>query len=107
MLKGFCVCLAPSLVPFVYWKPLVGYFEKSEDPDEMSQIAAFHMGVHCNLRQKQSSQTEVQQNLGISTGDPLKYIMDNPNLIVFIFMGQFTRIQWVNFSSITKYYIKG
>ena len=30
----------------------------SEDPDEMSHNAAFHQGLHCLLRQNQSSEKE-------------------------------------------------
>ena len=32
----------------------------SEDPDEMPQDAAFHQGLHCLLRQKGSSEKEIQ-----------------------------------------------
>ena len=32
----------------------------SEDPDEMPHTAAFHLGLHCLLRQKQSSKKEIQ-----------------------------------------------
>ena len=30
-----------------------------EDPDEMQHNAAFHLGLHCLLRLKQSSGTEI------------------------------------------------
>ena len=29
----------------------MGTFANSEDPNEMPQIAAFHLGLHCLLRQ--------------------------------------------------------
>ena len=32
----------------------------SEGPDEMPHHAAFHKGLHCLLRQKQSSEKEMQ-----------------------------------------------
>ena len=31
----------------------------SEDPDEMLHYAAFHQGLHCLLRQNQSSEKEI------------------------------------------------
>ena len=43
----------------------------SEDPDEMPQNAAFHQGLHCLLRQIQSSGTEVHIYFKNSTCDPL------------------------------------
>ena len=36
--------------------------ENSEDPDEMQHNAAFHQGVHCLLRLKQPSGTEIHQH---------------------------------------------
>ena len=47
-------------------EPLKGYFD-SEDPDEMQHNAAFHQGLHCLLRLKQSSGREVHHNLENST----------------------------------------
>ena len=35
----------------------------SEDPDKMQHNAAFYLGLHCLLRSKQSSGTEIQHNL--------------------------------------------
>ena len=32
----------------------------SEDQDEMSHNATFHPGLHCSLRPKRSSETEIQ-----------------------------------------------
>ena len=36
----------------------MGTLVYSEDPDEMQHDAAFHQGLHCLLRLKQSSGTE-------------------------------------------------
>ena len=47
--------------------------KNSENPDEMSQNAAFHQGLYCFLRYKLSLRTEGQHKLEISTCDPLKY----------------------------------
>ena len=33
----------------------------SEDPDEMQHNAAFHQGLHCLLRLKQSSGSEIHK----------------------------------------------
>ena len=38
----------------------MGTLENSEDPDEMLQIAAFHQGLHCLLRQNQSSENKIK-----------------------------------------------
>ena len=38
---------------------------KGEDPDEMQHNAAFHKGLDCLLRQKQSSAGEIQFYLEI------------------------------------------
>ena len=65
----------------------------SEDPDEMPHIVAFRQGLLCLLRSIKSSGTAVNNYLDISTCDPLKYIMDNPILILFICMGKSIRIQ--------------
>ena len=42
----------------------------SEDPDEMQHDAAFHLGLHCLLRFKQPSGTEIHHNIENSTCDP-------------------------------------
>ena len=44
----------------------------SEDPDEMLHNAAFHLDLHCLLRQKQFSEKEMQFYLEIITCDPSK-----------------------------------
>ena len=54
----------------------------SEDPDEMPLNTAFHKGLHCLLRQKLSSENEIQFNLEIITCNPLIYTMDHPKFIV-------------------------
>ena len=59
----------------------------SKDPNEMKHNAAFHQGLHCFLRLKQPSGTEIHHNLENSTCDPLKYTIGNPILIVSICMG--------------------
>ena len=46
----------------------------SEDPDEMQHDAAFHQGLHCLLRLKQSSGTEIRHNLENSTCDLFKHV---------------------------------
>ena len=56
----------------------------SEDSDEMHKNAAFHQGPHCLLRQKQSSEKEIQFYFEIITCDPLMYTMDLPKFIVSI-----------------------
>ena len=68
----------------------------SEDPDEMQHYAAFHQGLHCLLRLKQPSVTEIVNNLETFTCDPLKCKMGNPILIVLTCMGKSIRIQRVN-----------
>ena len=53
----------------------------NEDPDEMPHIhdiVAFHQGLHCLLRQKQSSKKEIHLYLEIITCDPSIYTMNHP-----------------------------
>ena len=66
----------------------MGTLTNSKDPDQMQHNAAFHQGLHCLLRLKQPSGTEIHHNLENSTYDPLKYIMGSPILIVPVFMGK-------------------
>ena len=64
----------------------------------------FNTGIGSFLRLKRSSGTEVQHNFKISTCDPLKYIVDNPNLFVFICIGNsIYRIQWVGIAKQVKF----
>ena len=67
----------------------MGYFGKQQNPDEMQHKAAFHQGLHCLLRLKQSSGTEIHCDL-------LKYTMGNLILIVSKCMEKSIRIQRVN-----------
>ena len=53
----------------------------SEDPGVMQHNAAFHQCLHCLLRLKQSSRTEIHHNLENSTCDPLKYTMGSLYLL--------------------------
>ena len=39
-----------------------GNLANSEDPDEMQHNAAFHQGLHCFLRSKQPTGTEILHN---------------------------------------------
>ena len=57
----------------------------SEDPDEMQHYAAFHQGLHCLLRLKQPSRTEIHHNLENSTCDPLKYTMESLTYCINIY----------------------
>ena len=54
----------------------------SEDPDEMPHDAAFHLGLHCLLRQKRSAEKEIQFLFGNITCDPSIYTMDHPKFMV-------------------------
>ena len=67
----------------------------NEDPDEMPQNVAFHRSLCCLLKLIQYSGTEVHNFLEIPISDPLKYIIENLILIVFICMGESIRIQRV------------
>ena len=62
----------------------MGTLANSEDPDEMQHNAAFHQGLHCLLKLKQPSGTEIHHNLEYSTCGPLKYTMGSPILIISI-----------------------
>ena len=57
---------------------MTGTLASSEDPDEMQHDAAFHQGLHCLLRLKRLSRSDIHHN---STCDPLKYTMGSPILI--------------------------
>ena len=73
----------------------MGILANCEYPDEMQHNAAFHQDLHCLLRLKQPSGTEIHHGVETSTCDPLKYKMDNSILIMLICMGKSTRIQRV------------
>ena len=61
----------------VYWKPLNGYFGIYQ----MQHKAAFFQGLHCLLRLKKPSGTEIHHNLDHFTYDPLKYTLGSPIFI--------------------------
>ena len=46
--------------------------------------AAFHHGLHCLLRAKQPSGTEIDHNLELSNSDPFKYTIGSPIHVVLI-----------------------
>ena len=75
-----------SINPLKTKTPKMGTLENSEDPDEMPQYAAFHQGLHCLLRQNQSSEKNKQYLLEIMTCDPSVYTMDHPDFIICSFM---------------------
>ena len=54
----------------------------NEDLDEMPHNTAFHQDLHCLLRQKQSSEKEIQFYLEIITCDPSIYTMDHSTFII-------------------------
>ena len=64
----------------------MGILTNSEDPDEMLHNVAFHQGLHCLLRQNQSSEKEIEYFLQIITCGPSLYLMDHPGFIVCSFM---------------------
>ena len=66
----------------------MGTLANSKDPDEMQHNAAFHQGLNCLLRLKQSLGTEINQHLENSTCAPLKVQMCSPLLIVSLCMGK-------------------
>ena len=50
----------------------MGTFANREDPDEMQHYAAFHQDLHCLIRLKQHSGTEIHHNLKEFYLRPLK-----------------------------------
>ena len=60
----------------------MGSLANTDDPGEMQQHnVAFHQGLHCLLRSKQTSGTEIHHNLETFTCDPFKYKIGNPYLL--------------------------
>ena len=54
------VCNQTTIRALKTRSPKTGTLENSEDPDEMPHYyAAFHQGLHCLLRQNQSSEKEI------------------------------------------------
>ena len=74
----------------------MGTFGDSENPDEKQHNAALYPGLHCFIRLKQPSRTEIHHHLEISTCDPLKYKMGIPILISSICIRKSIRIQRVH-----------
>ena len=64
----------------------MGIMAISEDPDEMPQNAAFHLGLHCLVIQKQSPRKTINGY----------YTMDQPGCIVPNFMENSIGQKWVN-----------
>ena len=48
----------------------MGPLANSNDPDEMQHDAAFHQDLHCLLKSKQPSGTDIHHVLETSTCDP-------------------------------------
>ena len=67
----------------------------SEDPDKMPHMVAFHQGLHSLIRQKQSSEKEIQYFLEMITCDPSIYTMDHTDFIVCSFMENFIGLRRV------------
>ena len=65
---------------------LLGTLANSEYTVKMLHNAAFHQGLHCLLRLKQPTVTEIHHYVENSTCDPLNYTMGSPILIVSICM---------------------
>ena len=61
----------------------------SEYQDEMPHNAAFHQGLHCLPKQKQSLEKEIQNLLKIIYCDPSIYTTDNSEFIECCFMENF------------------
>ena len=59
-------------------------------------VKHIHHGLHCLLRQNQSSEIEKQYSLEIITYDPSKYTMDHPDLTVSNFMEKSNGVQRVS-----------
>ena len=78
---GYIVVCDCYLTPYIHVTSNVS-LTNSEDPDEMPYNVAFHQGLHCTLRQKLSSEKEMQFNLEIITCDTSNYTMDHPKFIV-------------------------
>ena len=56
---------------------LLSTFANNKDPDEIPHNGAFDQGLHCLLRQKRSSEKEIQYFWKIITCESLIYRMDN------------------------------
>ena len=63
------------------------YFVNSEDPDEMAHKVAFHQRLHCFLRRKQFSGTEMHHFIERLTGTTFEYKIDQSKHIVSLCIG--------------------
>ena len=70
----------------------------------MTHYAAFHQGLHCLLKQKQSSEKEMQFVCfsKIITCDPSIYTMDHPAFIVSSFIENSIGLKWINPMAFSK-----
>ena len=68
----------PTLPRAIQHALKTGYLTNSEDLDELAHNAAFHQGLHCLLRLKQS----IQNYLEITTLRPSLYTIDHSDLNV-------------------------
>ena len=84
-----------SLKPFYTGCSKKGTLATIGDTDEMQHYSAFHQGLHCLLRLKQPSGTEIHHNVYFSTCDPLKYIMGS-HILIEKYMRKSIGIQKVN-----------
>ena len=73
----------------------MGTLANSGDPDEMQHYVAFHLGLHCLLKLKPHSWTDMNHNLENCACNTLKYIMGYPIISVSICMGKSIRIRRV------------
>ena len=64
---SFFIPYLSSINPLKTGNPKKGTLENSVDQDEMPLYGAFHQGLHCLLRQNQSSEKEIQYFLEILT----------------------------------------
>ena len=65
-----CQANCRDINPLYTGNPKLGALANSEDPDQMQHNAAFDQGLHCLLRLKQPSRTEIYHNLETSNLTP-------------------------------------
>ena len=73
------------------------HLANSEDADEMPHHVAFHLGLHYLLRQKRSSEKEIQFYLENITCNPSIYTMDHPKFIVSNQKEESIKLQQISF----------
>ena len=71
----------------------------------MQHDAAFHQGLHCLLKIKQSSETKVYHKLENSNCDSIKITMGSPILIVSNCMGKSMRIHRIKLKVVIHHYL--